>query len=180
MSHQIGGIDVKFRPLNPDFHNWWIDFEPSTRVLPKGWKREECRRPLPEEIVWKKDVAIPLRDGVKLRADIFLPSKTGGKPLPALLPWSPYGKTGSGMLPPICRNSVEKEANTMLTAGSSGLLSTPDFGVGINKDALSGLEKFEAPDPAEWCPRGYILVQPDARGTYESEGDMFFLGTQAC
>lgn len=46
------------------------------------------------------------------------------------------------------------------------------------KNALSGLEKFEAPDPAEWCPRGYVIVQPDARGSYHSEGDLFTFGTQ--
>jgi predicted acyl esterase len=58
------------------------------------------------------------------------------------------------------------------------VMSTPDFDIGIPKDTLNGLEKFEAPDPAEWCPRGYIVVQPDVRGGYESEGDMFWFGTQ--
>lgn len=48
----------------------------------------------------------------------------------------------------------------------------------MHNEDLSGLEKFEAPDPVEWCPRGYILVQPDARGCYKSEGDIAILGTQ--
>lgn len=50
--------------------------------------------------------------------------------------------------------------------------------LGVSKDSLSGLEKFEAPDPAEWCPRGYVIVQPDARGCYHSEGDIFIFGSQ--
>jgi hypothetical protein len=50
--------------------------------------------------------------------------------------------------------------------------------VGVPKSALSGLEKFEAPDPAEWCARGYAVVQPDTRGSYNSEGDIFVYGTQ--
>ena len=45
---------------------------------------------------------------------------------------------------------------------------------------LSGLEKFEGPDPVEWCPRGYAVVQPDARGGFHSQGDIFVLGTQVC
>lgn len=43
---------------------------------------------------------------------------------------------------------------------------------------MSGLEKFEAPDPAEWCPRGYIVVNVDARGCFDSEGDIFIFGTK--
>jgi predicted acyl esterase len=43
---------------------------------------------------------------------------------------------------------------------------------GVPKERLSGFEKFEAPDPAEWTARGYCLVNPDPRGVYESEGDI--------
>ena len=49
-----------------------------------------------EDLIWEKDVAIPLRDGVELRSDVFRPARLQGKPLPALLAWSPYGKTGAG------------------------------------------------------------------------------------
>jgi predicted acyl esterase len=96
MSRQIGGIDVKFRDLNSNFHRWWVDYSPSVRMLPKGWKRGEGYRPLPKDLIWEKDVDIPLRDGIKLRADVFRPRETEDRPLPALLPWSPYGKTGIG------------------------------------------------------------------------------------
>ncbi|KAF2654184.1 alpha/beta-hydrolase [Lophiostoma macrostomum CBS 122681] len=109
MSHRIGNIDVEFVESDKTFHNWWSHFKPSTRILPKGWQREPGRLALREDLIWDKDVPIPLRDGV---------------------------------------------------------------------NALSGLDKFEAPDPAEWCPRGYAMVQVDARGCYDSEGDIFVFGTQ--
>lgn len=50
--------------------------------------------------------------------------------------------------------------------------------VGIPRAGTSGLEKWEAPDPAEWVPRGYAVVHVDARGSFMSEGDYFVYGTQ--
>jgi len=49
---------------------------------------------------------------------------------------------------------------------------------GIPRDWTSDLEKFEALDPAEWCPRGYAIVNVDSRGVFDSDGDMHMLGTQ--
>ncbi|QKX62820.1 uncharacterized protein TRUGW13939_09985 [Talaromyces rugulosus] len=156
MSHQIGGIDVTFAPLNHGFHNYWTSFRPLTKViLPKGWQREPGFRALSEPIIWEKDVPIAMRDGTILRGDVFRPMAKDGVPLPALLPWSPYGKTGSGYFQ-----------------------TTSFTWVGVPTTSLSGLEKFEAPDPAEWCPRGYTVVNVDARGCFNSEGDIFFFGTQ--
>lgn len=34
------------------------------------------------------------------------------------------------------------------------------------------------PDPAEWCPRGYVIVNVDIRGTWESEGNIYIEGSQ--
>ncbi|KAJ5627313.1 alpha/beta-hydrolase [Penicillium herquei] len=156
MSHQIGGIDVAFTPSNRKFHNYWTDFRPSTKViLPEGWQRDPEFRALSEPIIWEKDVPIAMRDGTILRGDVFRPLAKDNVPLPALLPWSPYGKTGSG-----------HHQTTSFTW------------LGVPKSSLSGLEKFEAPDPAEWCPRGYIIVNVDARGCFDSEGDIFIFGTQ--
>lgn len=97
MTQKVDNINVAFTKANPNFHHWWIDLDPSTRTLPQGWQRDPDRLALKEDLIWEKDVEIPLRDGIKLRADIFRPAKLDGKKLPALLPWSPYGKTGSGM-----------------------------------------------------------------------------------
>ncbi|KAF2851296.1 alpha/beta-hydrolase [Plenodomus tracheiphilus IPT5] len=96
-----------------------------------------------------------MRDGKILRADIFRPASREHERLPALVPWSPYGKTGTGFLQ--TRNFVY---------------------IGVPRTQTSGLEKFEAPDPADWCARGYAVVQADARGCFNSEGDMHFFGSQ--
>ncbi|KAJ4996569.1 hypothetical protein K4K48_008328 [Colletotrichum sp. SAR 10_66] len=108
MTTQTGPIETLFTKANSNFHNWWTEFKPSTQILPQGWVREPGRRHLKEDMIWEKDVAIPLRDGVKIRADIFRPAKLEGQKLPALLPWSPYGKTGSGDFyrESICRGGI--------------------------------------------------------------------------
>ena len=161
MSKNIGGFRVAFTKANSTFNNYSTrfpdktGFNPSTTTLPAGWQRTPGFRALPEPIIWHRDVSIPLRDGVILRADVFLPASAGERPLPALLPWSPYGKTGSG-----------RQQTINFTY------------LGVGACDLSGLEKFEAPDPAEWCARGYAVVNVDARGCYDSEGDIFVYGTQ--
>lgn len=95
-----------------------------------------------------------MRDGTILRADVFLPADRPG-PFPALLPWSPFGKTGTG------------------------ILKIPDFTfIGVTQEKMSGYEKWEAPDPAEWCSRGYAIVNVDTRGIFDSKGDIFVYGTQ--
>ena len=44
--------------------------------------------------------------------------------------------------------------------------------VGVPESRLSGYEKFEGPDPAEWTARGYAICNIDARGAFDSEGDL--------
>ncbi|KAF7891786.1 hypothetical protein EAF00_008088 [Botryotinia globosa] len=75
---------------------------------------------------------------------------------PALLPWRPYGKIGSGHF----------------------LFNMFPSRVGVPLAATSGLEKFEGPDPAEWCKRGYVVVNVDARGAFHPQGDIQVFGTQ--
>jgi len=50
--------------------------------------------------------------------------------------------------------------------------------LGIPDRTLGGLEKSEGSDPADWCPRGYAIVNVDARGIGDSEGIMPVLGSQ--
>lgn len=158
MATEIEGIKVAFTEHYHDLPNLWMPFSRDSRILPKGWTKNPGRRSLPVDIILDKDVPVKLRDGTVLYADVFRPAGHGEKPVPALLPWSPYGKTGSGIMS----------------------LDAFPFRVGIPRDATSGLEKFEAPDPAEWCSRGYAVVNVDARGTWHSEGDFYVYGTQVC
>jgi predicted acyl esterase len=75
----------------------WTEYGESTNTtLRKGWSREPGRRALSEDMIWDKDVRITLRDGVSLLADVFRPASSTDCPVPAIMPWSPYGKTGTG------------------------------------------------------------------------------------
>ncbi|KAF5972967.1 acylase diesterase [Fusarium coicis] len=50
--------------------------------------------------------------------------------------------------------------------------------VGVPRSETSGVEKWEAPDPAEWVARGYAVVNIDARGAFKSGGDLYVYRTQ--
>ncbi|WP_353647415.1 CocE/NonD family hydrolase [Nakamurella sp. A5-74] len=122
-------------------------FEPGTRTLEAGFQLAPQFKPLPVDIVLDKDVAVQLRDGVTIHVDVFRPA--GTEPVPVLVAWSPYGK-GQG--------------SSVSVMGVFGL-------VGLGNEIVSGLEKFEAPDPAYWCAQGYAVCNPDIRGVVDSEGD---------
>ncbi|MGX6605299.1 CocE/NonD family hydrolase [Micromonosporaceae bacterium Da 78-11] len=123
------------------------DFEPGTRTLPAGFQIAPPFRPIPVDIVLEKDVAVTLRDGVTIYVDVLRPA--GTEPVPVIVAWSPYGK-GQGT-----------SASVM---GVFGL-------VGLDNSVVSGLAKFEAPDPAYWCEQGYAICNPDIRGVANCEGD---------
>ncbi|KAK7413274.1 hypothetical protein QQX98_007862 [Neonectria punicea] len=70
-------------------------------------------------------------------------------------------------------NTTTKKFN-----GLSSLRFMTPWNLGIPQTALSGLEKFEGPDPAEWVPRGYAIVNIDSRGSFDSDGVMCIMGSQ--
>jgi uncharacterized protein len=150
MTLQVGSIHVLHKaatsPSAPDSN--YGGFHPSSTILPKGHQKASGHRALRASTVYDRDVEVMLRDGIKLRADVFRPD--GDAKVPALLVWSPYGKTGTGFF-------------------TVDLL--PER-VGVPQSMLSGYEKFEGPDPAEWVAEGYAVVNIDARGTFDSEGDI--------
>ncbi len=128
-------------------------FKPSKTILKKGTVVKDGALPLPCSILFERDVAVTMRDGVVIFSDIFRPVDSTN--LPALIAWSPYGKEG----------------------GVSGLDNYPDR-AGVPLNATSGLEKFEGPDPAYWCNHGYAIINPDPRGVYSSNGDIYYWGIQ--
>jgi predicted acyl esterase len=97
MPLKIGNIDVLqvaiTTPEAPE--SFYNGFKPSIQTLSKGHKRLERSRPFSVETIYERDVKIPMRDGVLLRADVFRPANEKEK-VPAILPWSPYGKSGTG------------------------------------------------------------------------------------
>ncbi|MBN2238324.1 MAG: CocE/NonD family hydrolase [Dehalococcoidales bacterium] len=125
-----------------------IEFKPEVITLKKGTSFLEGGIALPCDIVRHRDVGVKMRDGVTIYADIFLPDSI--EKVPAILAWSPYGKTVPQPAPP-----------------------------GVAPDAVSGLQKFEGPDPAYWCHHGYAVINIDARGSMFSEGDIYMWGTKS-
>ncbi len=129
-------------------------FEQGIRTLPAGFQVDPKFKPLPVDLVFEKDVPVTLRDGVTIYVDVFRP--VGTEKVPVIIAWSPYGKSG-GTAP--------------RTTGLYDML-------GLDNGMVSGLAKFEGPDPAYWCARGYAVCNPDARGVAHSDGDIAMFGRQ--
>lgn len=140
-------VYVPSQPLPPPRTGVLTPFDPGTRTLEAGYRIAPPFKALPVDVVLDKDVAVQLRDGVTIHVDVFRPVTT--EPVPVIVCWSPYGK-GQG--------------TSVSVMGVFGL-------VGLSNGAVSGLEKFEAPDPAYWCAQGYAVCNPDPRGVVDSEGD---------
>ncbi|KAM6527619.1 hypothetical protein FALCPG4_008673 [Fusarium falciforme] len=135
----------------------YVGLNPHSEVLPAGWKYDHPKsRAIPSDVLVEHDVPITMRDGAILRADVVRPPDSD-EPVPAIVCWSPFGKKFNGLM------SLD--------------LMVP-WDLGIPAGTLSGLEKFEGPDPANWVPKGYAVVNIDSRGTGDSEGVMVIMGTQ--
>ncbi|MCD8148729.1 MAG: CocE/NonD family hydrolase [Clostridiales bacterium] len=117
-------------------------------VLKNGSVNGPDARPLSCDILWEKDAAVTMRDGVQIYVDVYRP--TGSEQVPAILSWAPYGKDVRDM----------------------------DIPWYVQADRLSGLQTFEGADPGFWCAHGYAVIQADARGTYNSGGVMRQWGEQ--
>lgn len=136
---------------NPRFR--YNGFQPGSTVLPKGWQKSEGMRPLPCDIIYDRDVAIPLRDGTVVYADVFRPVTE--EKVPVLFASTMFGKYGSYV-------TIDD------IPGRNG----------IPERVLSGLQSWEAPDPAWWAPKGYAMVNVDIRGVGSSEGNACYFGSQ--
>lgn len=102
-------------------------------------------------IICEQDVAVKMRDGVTIYADIYRPETT--EQVPAILAWSFFGK-----------RPFEGGANYQV--------------IGVPPQTISDMAKFEGPDPGYWCPRGYAVANVDTRGCGRSEGDLKFWGEE--
>ena len=152
-------FEVPIEPINPPKvgNGGYVKFNPHSETLPAGWKFDHpSAKPLNCGILVEHDVAFKMRDEVTLYADIYRPPNSD-ESIPAIICWSPFGKKFNGLM------SLD--------------LMVP-WNLGIPPKTLSGLEKFEAPDPNDWVPRGYAIVNIDSRGSGDSEGTMVIMGTQ--
>ncbi len=99
-------------------------------------------------LILERDIPVPMRDGVRLFANLFRPAGDG--PWAVILSVTPYGKDN---LPDRLRSFLMR-------------LSGVKFGK-LNCSRFAG---FESPDPAHWVENGYAVVQADVRGMHKSEG----------
>jgi predicted acyl esterase len=104
-----------------------------------------------EGMICEYDVAVPMRDGVKIYVDIFRPEAEGK--YPPIIAWGPYGKHG------------------LIKYGSLG-------NTGLNDEDFNEYTKFEAADPVYWCRNGYVIINVDPRGCWNSEGDLTLMSEQ--
>lgn len=98
-SVKVGNIPILFRPLkHPEVGVSGYDGpDHSVTILKAGHRREEDVKAFEVDTIYEKDVEVPMRDGVILKGDIFRPANSDSVKVPAIVPWSPYGKTGRGM-----------------------------------------------------------------------------------
>ncbi|HLX35973.1 MAG TPA: CocE/NonD family hydrolase [Candidatus Limnocylindrales bacterium] len=154
MSHPDGVFLPAFPYDESAEPSLFAKFEPGTRVLPAGFQTLPHFMPIPVDIVFEKDTAVTLRDGTTIYVDVFRPA--GNEKVPVIVAWGPYGKSGG-------THPKNWELFKLL---------------GVDQSRLSGLGKFEGPDPAFWCANGYAVCNPDARGVFDSEGDSLMTGRQ--
>jgi hypothetical protein len=109
-----------------------------------------------EGIVFERSVAVPVRDGAKLSANIFRPAE--GKRVPVLLSVTPYGK--------------DKLPDRI------GKFFMWFAGIRFGDIRISRYTGFEAPDPVYWVNAGYAVMQADVRGMHKSQGHAGVLSSQ--
>ena len=109
-----------------------------------------------KSITMNRDLIVPMRDGVRLFANLFRP--TADRPYPLIMSVTPYGKD---KLP-------DRLANFFMRLS----------GVKFGKLHCSRLTGFESPDPVYWVQQGYAVLQADVRGMHKSEGQAGVLRQQ--
>ena len=110
------------------------------------------------EVDW--DVPVVVRDGTTLRVNVFRPAD--GSPAPAIMSAHPYGKD---KIPARSRSGHG-------TSFQYRIFPQP------RPVRISEWTSWEAPDPAFWVPRGYVVVNADLRGGGRSEGEASLLSDQ--
>lgn len=96
--------------------------------------------PPPRGVVFERDVSVRMRDGTVLRVNVFRPE--GTQRCPVIMSAHPYGKDGfpkpvlGGYRPSVQYRVMRQPRPVQFSAWTT----------------------WEAPDPAFWVPRGYVVV----------------------
>jgi predicted acyl esterase len=56
---------------NPHFN--YPGFSPGKTIIPQGHVKSPGGRAFPNGVIFERDVAIPMRDGIKIDTDVFRP-----------------------------------------------------------------------------------------------------------
>ena len=116
-----------------------------------GGRAPAYRRQVEHGVIIERDVAVPMRDGVRIYVDVFRPADE--RPAPPIVAWGPYGKHSP-------TNMTKQFPKAGITA------------------SLSPYTAFEAPDPLHWADNGYAVLNVDPRGTWFSEGTATYLSPE--
>lgn len=140
----------------------YTPFNQTSKVLRKGTDPVSEKYPaLACDILFESDVAVELRDGTVIYTDIYRPANINSSTkIPTIVAYSPYDKRGGYFNYDIFQppNAIER--------------------MDVYYDWVSGLEKFEGPNPAYWVKKGYAVIHPDPRGVFHSGGDIMMFGQQ--
>lgn len=129
-----------------------VIFMPGIPPEAAGWPGAEYSDTVEDGVRIERNVAVPMRDGLKLLVDRYSPAGIVTA-TPVLVAWSPYGKHGA-------------------------LDWAAWEGHDVDLDALSPHTAFETPDPVFWVRHGYSVILADARGAWGSEGDVTMFGPE--
>lgn len=104
------------------------------------------------DLQFERDVAVTLRDGVRMYIDLVRPRDAVN--VPVVLSWGPYGKH--------------------LDAGKEYSMIPDDngeYGCGVEPAWLNKYTGFESANGLAWCQAGYAVITVNPRGMWWSEGD---------
>jgi predicted acyl esterase len=103
-------------------------------------------------MVFDKDVAVPMSDGIVLRANVFRPAAAGRYPV--VMAMGVYGKDVH------FRDAFPTQWQRLRAIYP-----------GLDTDGSSGrFLRWEMVDPERWVPDGYVVVSVDSRGSGKSPG----------
>jgi uncharacterized protein len=102
-------------------------------------------------MILDRDAEIPMRDGARLRANVYRPDGPGQ--FPVLMTFGPYGKD-------VPLREFMQEAWDRLNQTYPEILAASSC-----KHLV-----FERPDPEVWVPHGYVVIAVDSRGAGKSPG----------
>jgi uncharacterized protein len=176
----INGLEVQYRhqPSLDAPGNNFPGFKPGETILHKGYTYQPGRLALKQDMIFDRDVAIKMRDGVTVYADIYRP--VGKEKVPAIICYGADGKGSHTTQPPSAWPDAAAAA-TAATAAENARTKQEIRFVPVGQLAsklTSGLEPHLALDPAQWVPEGYAIVNVDERGVFMSGGDLDFFGPQ--